>query len=695
MKNPILITLQDNTHVEIGDPFILRHNGKYYLYPSTSNEDEGIRCFLSEDLVSFKDMGLVAKSPLLKHAYAPEVIYKDDEFILATSPRGNGHYFLKSTSPLGPFYFVSENVQNMIDGSFVNDRNNKLHFLRADHNGIAFLDYKNNALTNRKDILPQISKAWTEGPSITYFKDYYYATFCGNDVLSKNYRIKIASSKFLDSDYKVQDYPLLLSTKEGFSALGHNSVVLGPSLDEYFVAYHKLDWLSPNQTTRYLCLDRLYINKRDCACNYSNFEIPSPKRPYFECDVSINNKLIKEDNFLLSEEKTLSDFTAEFNFKGTTSIIISYENNKDYTLLSLENNNLILTSVLNGVPKKEIEKKLKFNFNHFHSIRIINDITCEILLDNIPLFKCKKRKKGRIGYLYKEFGLYYTAFTNSVYLNSLKNQPFVIPGKIEANYLSHQEKINNEEIDSILLKKDEYEKITILAPESKNYRLYAKMKNKSALLEISSTNNSITTSIIKNQNDYKFSARYLGELYLSKNDEITIKIIKGSLEFQYLFIEPILEKQEKISPLSLTQKGELYLFASYSPSQTLSFTKTVDTGDNLFGLILNSKDFCSWHSVKDIKYHGYFVGFENDLLIVDYVQYDRTRIYDKPFKIKLNKNYSLKVEFLENIIKVYVNDKLEIQTNLKYDTCYGQCGVFKSRHSKIKLLNYKEEQYET
>ena len=32
MKNPIIITLDNNKHVEIGDPFILRFNGKYYLY---------------------------------------------------------------------------------------------------------------------------------------------------------------------------------------------------------------------------------------------------------------------------------------------------------------------------------------------------------------------------------------------------------------------------------------------------------------------------------------------------------------------------------------------------------------------------------------------------------------------------------------------------------------------------------------
>jgi beta-xylosidase len=106
----------------------------------------------------------------------------------------------------------------MIDGSFVLDKNNNLHFVRADHNGIAYLDVKNNKLTNRKDLLPQIGHAWTEGPSITYINGRYYATYCGNDVISSSYRIKIASSDKIDRDYVVQDTPLLISTDKLTSA---------------------------------------------------------------------------------------------------------------------------------------------------------------------------------------------------------------------------------------------------------------------------------------------------------------------------------------------------------------------------------------------------------------------------------------------------------------------------------------------
>ena len=55
-----------------------------------------------------------------------------------------------------------------------------------------------------------------------------------------------------------------------------------------------------------------------------------------------------------------------------------------------------------------------------------------------------------------------------------------------------------------------------------------------------------------------------------------------------------------------------------------------------------------------------------------------------------NKEYKLTVEYLENIIKVYINDKLEIITDLKYDTCYGKTGIYKNKYSRIKILDYKE-----
>ena len=76
----------DGKKIPIGDPFILRHNGKYFLYPSTEYPNKGIRCFSSTDLINFKFEGIVCDDPVTLNAYAPEVIYAYNKFYLCTSP---------------------------------------------------------------------------------------------------------------------------------------------------------------------------------------------------------------------------------------------------------------------------------------------------------------------------------------------------------------------------------------------------------------------------------------------------------------------------------------------------------------------------------------------------------------------------------------------------------------------------------
>lgn len=195
MKTSVTIKTKDNKNYSIGDPFILRFDGVYYLYPSAECDENSIRCFTSTDLKEFEEYGYVVEDERLHNAYAPEVIYHDGYFLMCTSPNGNGHYFLKSDSPLGPFHFITENVKQMIDGTFLHDKDFNIYFARADHNGIAMLKYEDGKFSNHHNILPQISKAWTEGPTIFYEDDYYRATYCGNFVWSRNYRILSASSK--------------------------------------------------------------------------------------------------------------------------------------------------------------------------------------------------------------------------------------------------------------------------------------------------------------------------------------------------------------------------------------------------------------------------------------------------------------------------------------------------------------------
>ena len=89
---------KENVWAKVGDPFVYRFNGRYYLYPSAGAE--GIEVWESEDLTDWQYIGIVADDPILGYAYAPEIFYFNGVFYLITSPRGDGHYIcLLYTSP--------------------------------------------------------------------------------------------------------------------------------------------------------------------------------------------------------------------------------------------------------------------------------------------------------------------------------------------------------------------------------------------------------------------------------------------------------------------------------------------------------------------------------------------------------------------------------------------------------------------
>ena len=46
----------------MGDPYVLRWNGRYYLYPTTGGQ--GLRSWVSEDLIHWQSLGYVAQEPV-------------------------------------------------------------------------------------------------------------------------------------------------------------------------------------------------------------------------------------------------------------------------------------------------------------------------------------------------------------------------------------------------------------------------------------------------------------------------------------------------------------------------------------------------------------------------------------------------------------------------------------------------------
>ena len=106
--------------INIRDPFVLVHDGKYYLYGTRGatcwGEADGFDCYVGTDLEEFEGPFEVFHKPVdfapHKNYWAPEVYAYGGAFYMFasfyTDGVGRGTHCLKADSPLGPFVPYSE-----------------------------------------------------------------------------------------------------------------------------------------------------------------------------------------------------------------------------------------------------------------------------------------------------------------------------------------------------------------------------------------------------------------------------------------------------------------------------------------------------------------------------------------------------------------------------------------------------------
>ncbi len=266
----------------IGDPFVMRFNGMYYLYASSC--EDRVRVFTSRDLINWEFRGWCTENKDVYFAYAPEVTYWRGDFYMITSPNGGGHYILKSESPLGPFRPVTHNFGYQIDGSFFTDDDGRLMIIFPEGNQIkqCYLNEKSMLPDGLKYSTGATLRHWTEGPGLFRRGDWYYLTFTGNHLLSSGYRVAYAVRQWTPAGKFEQpaDGTLLIHSVFGdkFTGLGHSSNVTGPDLDSLYTAYHS--YVSIGGPARLYNLDRLYTNGGYLyTSGPTNFPMPAPAMP--------------------------------------------------------------------------------------------------------------------------------------------------------------------------------------------------------------------------------------------------------------------------------------------------------------------------------------------------------------------------------------------------------------------------------
>ena len=466
-NNPMVLPgLQDRS---LGDPYIMKYNGYYYLYVSAG--DRNIYCWRTKDLMEWSTAYICCTDETTAVAYAPEVVYWNGTFYMCTSPRGGGHYILTSDSPTGPFVHKTGNLGRDIDGSFFTDDDGKHYFYHANNQGIRGCTMPTNlSFGNDVDLGCCITGQWTEGPCMFKRNGLYYLLYTGNHVWTNGYRIDYAISRsgaLSGFTPQSEQNPILVDTETPtHKALGHGTAFVGPDLDTYYFCYHNLQ---DNKARRLLnferiawCGDKLIMTGPTC---WEQDEPLVARNDYFERTGLGNNWSVRGGEWSVKERSYLSQalaadtcqalfnpcsydsYTAEFTLRscekqnGKSGCIFSYQNPGNYTeaLIDAATNTFILNNYVNGTVSLTRSASLPADFNPtcWHNVRVEkNAKRVRVYIDGMRKFQVSLSETGgQIGYVTHtgtaDFA--YVAISPYVDGSGILDVSLPLPGMITAN----------------------------------------------------------------------------------------------------------------------------------------------------------------------------------------------------------------------------------------------------------------------
>ena len=199
-----------NPVCEGADPFVLLHDGVYYLY--STNSEDGYRVFTSEDMGQWTDRGYCLRAEDVKGDkgfWAPEILVRNGKFYMVYI--ANEHLGIAvADSPLGPFRQEEKkwlNEKNEIDGHFFVDDDGTvyLYFVRFERGNVLWVAKMNEDMLSYDEstakFLFRAEDEWelrsasvVEGPFVLKHNGKYYLTYSANHTRSVDYAVGCAIS---------------------------------------------------------------------------------------------------------------------------------------------------------------------------------------------------------------------------------------------------------------------------------------------------------------------------------------------------------------------------------------------------------------------------------------------------------------------------------------------------------------------
>jgi xylan 1,4-beta-xylosidase len=260
------------------DPHVLRHDGKYYLYPTT--DGRGYDVFVSTDLVHWE------KKPKCftdrrGGAWAPDVYFHpaDGKFYLYytvnESPRSGGLRKVigvaMADSPLGPFTDKAKLFDRAIDAHLFRDDDGSLwlYYVALEGGFKIMVQPMADPLTKHgepKEVIRPTAD-WekrrgevTEGPWMLKHKSRYCLMYSGSGADGPDYAIGYATADSPAGPFKKHEGNPIVQRGGGVFGPGHHCVVTGPD-GKLWMVYHQQRSEKPGWD-RFLAVDPLWFDER-------------------------------------------------------------------------------------------------------------------------------------------------------------------------------------------------------------------------------------------------------------------------------------------------------------------------------------------------------------------------------------------------------------------------------------------------
>jgi xylan 1,4-beta-xylosidase len=266
----------------IGDPAVIFHKGKYYLYPTGDNH--GYNVYISGDLVHWSKGPRVFRSSE-KGVWAPDVFFNPDDGRFYLYYTVNGRIGVAASDrPDGLFRDLGTLVRHAIDAHLFRDEDGSYFLYYARYPAFAiFVQPMSSPVKKKGDAVEVItpSEAWelrdvpvTEAPWMLKHRGVYYLLYAGGSADSEHYAIGYAYAKNPSGPFVKYPGNPIVKEGNGIFGPGHPSVVRDREGTFWMVYHQQKD--ATRGWNRIICIDPLWFDDKGVLHGNASRGTPEP-----------------------------------------------------------------------------------------------------------------------------------------------------------------------------------------------------------------------------------------------------------------------------------------------------------------------------------------------------------------------------------------------------------------------------------